>query len=62
MEVPRLGAESELHLLAYIKDTAMLDLSSVCGLHHSSQQHLILNPMSEARGRVHFPVDTSWVC
>ena len=34
MEVPRLGAESELLLLAYA--TATWDLSIVCNLHHGS--------------------------
>ena len=43
--------ESELHLLAYTTATAMSGLSCVCDLHHSSQQHRILNPLSEARGR-----------
>ena len=42
MEVPRLGVESELQLLAYTTATAMLDLSCVCDLHHSSQQCRVL--------------------
>ena len=33
MEVPRLGVESELQLLAYAIVTAMPDLSRVCNLH-----------------------------
>ena len=50
MEVPRLGVKSELQLLAYITATATtLDPSCVCHLYHSSQQHWILNPLSEAR-------------
>ena len=36
MEVPRLGVESGLQLLAYATATAMRDLSRVCNLHHSS--------------------------
>ena len=36
MEVPRLGAEVELHLLAYITAIATQDLSRDCDLHHSS--------------------------
>ena len=32
MEVPRLGAETELQLPAYTTATAMPDLSSVCDL------------------------------
>ena len=49
MEVPRLGVESELQLLAYTTAIATQDPSRVCDLHHSSWQHQILNPMSEAR-------------
>ena len=51
MEVPRLGVESELQLLAYATATAAPDLSCVCDLHHSSWQRWILNPRSEARDR-----------
>ena len=36
MEVPRLGVESELQLLAYATAIAMPDLSRICDLHHSS--------------------------
>ena len=49
MEVPRLGVESELQLLAYATATAMQDPSRIYKLHHSSQQCQILNPLSEAR-------------
>ena len=42
MEVPRLGVELELQLLATATATAMPDLSHICKLHHSSQQHWIL--------------------
>ena len=49
MEVPRLGVELELHLLAYA--TAMQDLNRVCDLHHSSLKHQILNPLRKARDR-----------
>ena len=49
MEVPRLGNESELQLLAYDTATATWDPSLVCKLRHGSQQHCILNPLSEAR-------------
>ena len=51
MEVPRLGVESELQLPAYA--TAMWYLSSICNLHHSSQQHWILYPLSKARDGTH---------
>ena len=58
MEFPRLGFESELQLLAYTTDTATPDLSRVCNLHHSSQQHQILNPQSEARDGTRILLDT----
>ena len=38
MEVPRLGAESELQLPVYTTATAMPDPSYICDLCHSSQQ------------------------
>ena len=47
MEVPR------LEVGAYT--IAMWDLSLVCNLHHSSQQHRILNLLSKARGRTWHP-------
>ena len=37
MEIPRLGVEPELQLLAYTTATATPDASCVCDLHHSSQ-------------------------
>ena len=46
VEVPRLGVESELPLLAYA--TAVPNLSHVCDLHPSSQQLRALNPLSKA--------------
>ena len=49
MEVPRLGVQLELQLLAYATATSTQDPSCVCDLHHSSQQCQILNPLSEAR-------------
>ena len=62
MEVPRLGVPSELQLLAYTIATAMQDLSHICDLHQSSQQHRILNPLIEARGQTCILMDISWVC
>ena len=47
MEIPRLGVESELQLLAYA--TAAEDLSHICDLYHSSRQRQILNPLSKAK-------------
>ena len=61
MEVPRLGVETKLQLPAYATATAMPDPSSVCDLHHSSWQCLILNPMNEARDRICVLMDTSQV-
>ena len=57
MEVPTLGVELGLQLLAYAKATAIRDPSPVCGLHHSSQQHRILNPLSEARERTYILIE-----
>ena len=51
MEVPRLGVQSQLQLLAYTTGTQ--DLSHVCNLHYSSRQHWILNPLGEARDLTH---------
>ena len=49
MEVPRLQVEVELPVYT----TATPDLSHICHLPHSLQQHLILNPLSEARDQTH---------
>ena len=42
MEVPRLGVEAELHLLAYATALTTQDPSCICNLHHSSLQLWIL--------------------
>ena len=62
MEVPKLGVESELQLLAHATDTAVWDPSCVCDPNHSSQQHWILNPLSRARDQTCVLTDTSRVC
>jgi len=62
MEVPRLRVELELQLPAYTTATAMQDPSLICDLHHSLEQYWILNSLSEARDRICFLVDSSWVC
>ena len=62
MEVPRLRGESELQLLAYTTATAMPDPSHVRGLHDSSGQCQILNPLSRARDRTCILMDTSQIC
>ena len=62
MGVPRLGVQSELQLWAYTTVTATQDLSHVCDLHCSSQQHQILNPMNEARDQTRTLMHTSQIC
>ena len=57
MEVPRRGVESTLQLPAYTTATATPDPSCICDLHHSSEQHRILNPLSKAS---HW-TSTSWI-
>ena len=57
MEVPSLEVGSEMQLQVYTTATAMRDLSCICGLHHSFQQHQILNLLSEARDWTHILKD-----
>ena len=59
VEVPRLRVELELQVLAY--NTATPDSSCVYNLHHSSQPHQILNPLSEARDGTHNMMVPSWI-
>ena len=61
METPRLEVELELQPLAYATAIAMLDQSRVCKLHHSSQQHQILNPLRKDRDWTYILMVTSWV-
>ena len=61
MEVPSLGIESELLLVAYTTATATRDLSQICGLHHSEWKHQILNSLNEGGDQTHILVDTSQV-
>ena len=49
MEVPWLGMKLELQLPTYATATATRDPSCICDLHHSLEQHWILNPLNEAR-------------
>ena len=61
MEVPRLGVEVELQLLAYTTATAMPNPSRACDRHHGSWQCRILNPLSEARDQIIILMDPSLV-
>ena len=61
MEVPKLGVKLELQLLVKVTATATQDLSLFCGLHHSSQQCQILNPLSKARDQTRVLMDTNRV-
>ena len=58
MEVPRLGAESELQLLAYTTATAIAtwDPNHIFNPHHSSQQHQIPEPL-----RPGIELASSWI-
>ena len=56
MEVPRLGVQLKLHLLACVTVIAIPHMSHVCDLHCSLQQGRILNPLIEARDQT----TTSW--
>ena len=62
MEVPRLGVTLELQLSAYTTATATQDPSRICELHHSSRQHWIFNPLSEARNRSRNLMVPSRIC
>ena len=58
MEVPRLGVELELQLLAYTTATAILDPSRICDIHQSLRQCQIFNSPSEARDQTCILMDT----
>ena len=64
MEVPRRGVTSELQLLAYATATARIsqDPSHTGNLHHSSWQHRVPNPLSEARDGTRVLADPGQVC
>jgi len=61
MEVPRLGVNSELQLPTYTTATSTQDPSRICDLHHSSWQHQIFNPLSEAKDQTRILMDTRQV-
>ena len=47
------GVEWALQLPAYATAKTMTDLSHVCDLCHSLQQHWILNPLGQVRDQTH---------
>ena len=61
MEVPRLGVELELQLLAYTTATATPDMSRVCHLHPSLWQPPNLNPLIEVRDGICIFMRTRWL-
>ena len=54
-------ARGRIGVVAYATATATPDPSRICDLHHSSQQHWILNPLSEARDPICGLMDTSQI-
>ena len=60
MEVPRLGVELQLQLLASATGTAAPDMNLICDLHH--WQHQILNPLSKARDQTFILMDAHQIC
>ena len=60
MEVPRLGVQSELQLLAYTTAAATPDPSCICDLHRSLGPCRIFNPLSEARDGTPLLTHTMW--
>ena len=65
MEVPRLGIQLELQLLACTTATAIPDPSCVCDLRHSSRQCRTFSPLSKARDRTYnlmVPSGIRWRC
>ena len=62
MEIPSLGVQLDLQLLAYFTVTATWDPSHICELHHSSWQCQILNPLSKARDQTCNLMVPSHIC
>ena len=61
-EILRLGVESELQFTAYLTATATQEPSLISDLHHSSWQHWMVNPLSEARDRTCHLMVPSQIC
>ena len=48
---------------AYVSSQARALIGDIAAdLHHSSQQHQIINPLSEVRDQTHILMDASWIC
>ena len=64
LEVPRLRVKLELQLPAYTHSHSNTgsEPSRVCDLHHSSGQHQILNPLSQARDWTCILMKASQIC
>ena len=60
-EKPVGQSHNQKSLLARVTTTATPDPSCVCNPYHSSRQHWILNPLSEARDQACILMDTGWV-
>ena len=58
-EVPRLGVESKLQLLAYTTATTTQDPSFICGPPHNLWQCQIFSPLCKAKDQTLIFVDTS---
>ena len=61
MEVPGIRVQLELQLMVYTTATARQDLSHICDLHYSSQEHQILIRLSEARNWTHNLIATGQI-
>ena len=57
------GSQARVPVRAVTTDlcraTATWDLNRICNLHHSSEQHQILDPLSKARYQTHVLMDSS---
>ena len=62
LEVSRPGVQSQLWPPAYTTDKTSSDPSRICGLHHSSLQHRILNHWARPRNRTCNLMVSSCIC
>ena len=61
MELPRIGFNSELQLLAHPTATATQNPSLIWDQRHCSRQPWVLNALSKAKDWTRILMDTSWV-